>query len=308
MSPTEDDLSKLHRPVLLVEVLQHLSEAGLERDGALVVDGTVGLGGHSAALLDAYPGLTVLGFDRDPGALGLAGRRLARFQTRVTLVHGSYAEMAAVLKERGLAAPRAVLLDLGASSPQLDQAARGFSFRGGAARADMRFDPSEGPTAEEWLDRVDEDELVRVLRDYGGEPKARAVARALVRGRPFESVEELARAARRAALRTRRIDPATRTFQALRMAVNDEPGHLVRGLAAALDVLAEGGRLAVIAFHSGEERLVKAAFREAKSRGRGQIVTKKPIRSSEDEVRDNPRARPARLRVFAVGGERSESR
>jgi 16S rRNA (cytosine1402-N4)-methyltransferase len=172
----------------------------------------------------------------------------------------------------------------------------------------MRFDPSsDDPTAAEWLERVDEDELVRVLRDYGGEPKARAVARALLRSGPFTSVEQLARVVRSAALRTHRIDPATRTFQALRMAVNDEPGHLTRGLKAAIDVTADGGRVAVIAFHSGEERLVKAAFREAVARGRGRVVTKKPIRSSEGEVRSNPRARPARLRVFAVGGTGDEA-
>jgi 16S rRNA (cytosine1402-N4)-methyltransferase len=307
MAPTDDDLSQLHRPVLLAEVLEHASAAGLDGPGALAVDGTVGLGGHAAALLEAHPAAQLLGLDRDPATLRLAARRLARFGTRVTLVHRSYADLAEVLAEQELAAPRAVLLDLGASSVQLDEAARGFSFRGGDAPADMRFDPtSDAPTAAAWLDRVDEAELVRVLRDYGGEPKARAVARALLRGRPFRSVEQLARAARSAALRTKRIDSATRTFQALRMAVNDEPGHLARGLAAAIEAVAPGGRVLVIAFHSGEERLVKAAFREAAAGGRGRVVTKKPIRSSEDEVRSNPRARPARLRVFEVGaaGER----
>jgi 16S rRNA (cytosine1402-N4)-methyltransferase len=195
-----------------------------------------------------------------------------------------------------------VLLDLGVSSLQLDDTQRGFSFRGSSELADMRFDPTGGgPTAADWVNAAREDELVRVLRDYGGEPKARAVARALVRGRPFTSIGRLAAAARGAALRTQRIDPATRTFQALRMAVNDEPGHLQRGLAAAIAALAPGGRLAVIAFHSGEERLVKAAFRDAVARGLGRVLTKKPIRSSEEEFERNPRARPARLRVFETG-------
>jgi 16S rRNA (cytosine1402-N4)-methyltransferase len=157
------------------------------------------------------------------------------------------------------------------------------------------------PDAAAWVNRASEEDLARVLFEHGQEPRARAVARAIVRGRPFASVDALAQVVRRAALRTKRIDPATRTFQALRMAVNDEPGHLARGLSAALEALAPGGRLLVIAFHSGEERLVKAAFRAAQAAGRGRVLTKKPLRASEGECRENPRARPARLRVFEVG-------
>ena len=308
MGPAADDLSQLHRPVLLAEVLAHLVAAGLGSSDAVLVDGTVGLGGHAEALLAAHPTLRLLGLDRDPAALALAAKRLAPFGARVRLEHGTYADLGAALARSTWPAPRAVLLDLGVSSLQLDDAERGFSFRGSSEPADMRFDPTSGDlTAAEWVNAAREDELVRVLRDYGGEPRARAVARALVRGRPFTSVGRLAATVRGAALRTQRIDPATRAFQALRMAVNDEPRHLERGLAAAIEVLAPGGRLAVIAFHSGEERLVKAAFRDAAARELGHVVTKKPIRSREEEFRVNPRARPARLRVFergaAAGGE-----
>lgn len=304
MGPAADDLSHLHRPVLLAEVLQHLGNAGLDLPDAVLVDGTVGLGGHAEGLLGAHGTLRLLGLDRDPAALAIAKARLQGFGARVVLEHASYVDLAAALARHGWPRPRGVLLDLGVSSLQLDDAARGFSFRGSSELADMRFDPSgDDPTAAEWVNRAPEDELVRVLTDYGGEPRARAVARALVKGRPFSSVGRLAAAVRSAALRTQRIDPATRTFQALRMAVNDEPGHLVRGLDAALRALAPGGRLAVIAFHSGEERLVKAAFRAAVAEGLGRVVTKKPIRSSEAEARQNPRARPARLRVFEASVE-----
>lgn len=304
MDPASDALSQLHRPVLLTEVLAHLAPAGLSAPGALVVDGTVGLGGHAQALLEAHPSLTLLGLDRDPEALALAARRLEPFGARARLVHASYADLAAALSAQGLGAPRAVLLDLGVSSLQLDREERGFSFRGGAAEADMRFDPTgSDPSAALYVNRVEERELARVLFEYGGEPRARAVARALVRARPLRTTGDVAAVARRFALRRGRIDPATRTFQALRMAVNDEPGHLARGLTAALGALAPGGRLAVIAFHSGEERLVKQAFREAQRAGRGRVQTKKPVRATAQECDRNPRARPARLRVFEVAAE-----
>jgi len=303
MDPAAGDLSQFHRPVLLGEVLAHLAGTGLENQGAVLVDGTVGLGGHAQALLETYGEARLLGLDRDPEALALCGRRLARFGARVRLVKGSYADLVDALARAGWPAPRAVLLDVGVSSLQLDSPERGFSFRGGAALPDMRFDAtSSEPTAAELVNEAAEADLARILFEHGGEPKARAVARAIVRGRPFTTVEHLAEVIRRAALRGKRIDPATRSFQGLRIAVNDELGHLERGLRAALGALAPGGRLLVIAFHSGEERAVKAAFREAAHAGRGRSVTKKPIRSSEQEARSNPRARPARLRVFEVAG------
>lgn len=303
MTPADDDLSKLHRPVLLAEVLAHLDGLGLDQPGAVLVDGTVGLGGHAAAILEAYGDVRLLGMDRDPEALAIARARLARFGARVRLVHRSYAELgtelAAASVQAAWPAPSAVLLDLGVSSLQLDRAERGFSFRGGAAAPDMRFDATDdGPTAADVVNRASEADLARMLFEHGQEPRARAVARAIVRGRPYSSVEALAAAIRRAALRGGRIDPATRSFQALRIWVNDEAGHLERGLRAALEALAPGGRLLVLCFHSGEERAVKAAFAEAVRAGLGRVITKKPIRSSEQESADNPRARPARLRVF----------
>lgn len=299
MPPDSDALSPLHQPVLLAPVLEHLRPALDPAPAGWVVDGTVGLGGHARAVLEAFCAARLLGLDRDARALALARERLAPYGDRVRLAHGSYADLAAWLARLGLAAPRAVLLDLGLSSFQLDDPARGFSFRAGAAAPDMRFDAdAPGPTALDLVNHAGEPELARWLFEWGGEPRARAVARAIVRARPLATVAELAEVVRRHALKGRRHDPATRAFQALRMAVNDEPGHLARGLGAALGALADGGRLLVIAFHSGEERLVKEAFRGAQRAGRGRVVTRKPVRATEEEVRSNPRARPARLRVF----------
>lgn len=300
MPPGPDDLSHLHRSVLVDEVLQHLAPEGPL--GGLVVDGTVGYGGHAEAMLSAWPASRLLGLDRDPIALEHGRARLAPFGARVRLLHASYADLHEVLGEAGEGRPRAVLLDLGVSSPQLDVGTRGFSFRALDAPADMRFDPtSGGETAADLVNRLPEADLSRLIFEQGGERRARAVARALVSARPVATVGDLVAAIRRIVRRDASgVDPATRTFQALRIAVNDETGHLSRGLSGALEALEPGGRLAVICFHSGEERLVKEAFREAARAGRARIVTKKPIRPTEDETRRNPRARPARLRVAEV--------
>lgn len=288
----------------MAEVLEHLRPAMADAPQGLLVDGTLGLAGHALALLTAWPLAELLGMDRDPEALALARRRLKSFGERVRFEHASYADLLEVLARLDLPAPRAVLLDLGLSSLQLDDARRGFSFRERDAVPDMRFDAaSADPTALELVNHSDERALAQWLHELGEEPRARSVARALVRGRPFRTVGEVADVVRRHALRVRRHDAATRTFQGLRMAVNDEVGHLRRGLGAALDTLAPGGRLLVLCFHSGEERLVKAAFGEAARQKRGRIVTRKPVRATEDEVRRNPRARPARLRVFEAGNE-----
>ena len=302
MAPGSDDLSHIHEPVLVQEVLDFLA---LERspDG-LVVDGTAGAGGHAAAILRAHVGVRLVGLDRDPEILPIAAERLATFGSRVRLLHRSYADMAAVLAEEGLERPAGILLDVGVSSLQLDDPRRGFSFRASGEALDMRFDASgDEATADDWVNHAEERELVRVLREYGEEPRALAVARAIVRARPIRTIGELHAIVQRSALRMRRHDPATRTFQALRIAVNDELGHLERGLTAALALLAPEGRLVVLCFQSGEERLVKAAFREAAREGRGRILTKKPVRATPGEVRRNPRARPARLRAFEAAAE-----
>lgn len=302
MTPGSDDLSHVHEPVLVKEVLDFLA---LERhEHGLVVDGTVGAGGHAAALLAAHDGLRLLGLDRDPEILAHARARLADFGPRVTLVHGSYDALDEVLQTHGLGAPVGILLDVGVSSLQLDDMRRGFSFKGEDAVPDMRFDPtSSSQTAADLINHASERELADILHLYGEEPRARAVARALVAARPITTIARLREVVRGSAFRVRRHDAATRTFQALRIAVNDELGHFERGLALAIESLAPGGRLVVLCFQSAEERLVKAAFREAKRAGRGRILTKKPVRATQEEVRRNPRARPARLRAFEVGAD-----
>jgi 16S rRNA (cytosine1402-N4)-methyltransferase len=279
------------------EVLAHLAPGG--PIGGLVVDGTVGYGGHAEAMLLAWPDARLLGLDRDPEALRHTRARLAAHAARVRLFHASYADLSEVLAEAQEGRPRAILLDLGVSSPQVDTAERGFSFRAPEAPADMRFDPTGGgETAADLVNRLPEGALADLLFEHGGERHARAVARALVRARPVRTVGDLLAAVRGVVRRDASgIDPATRTFQALRMGVNDEPGHLARGLRAALRALAPGGRLAVLCFHSGEERAVKEAFSEAAREGLARVVTRKPVRPTEEESRRNARARPARLRV-----------
>jgi 16S rRNA (cytosine1402-N4)-methyltransferase len=303
VSAGSEDLSLLHRPVLVPEVLEHLAAEGRER--SLVVDGTVGYGGHAEAMLSAWPSCRLFGLDRDLVALQSTKTRLARFGARVRLFHASYADLPEVLEEAGEGRPDAVLLDLGVSSPQLDVRGRGFSFRAEDDPADMRFDASsDAPTAADFVNRTDERELARVIFEDGGERRARAVARALVAARPVRIVRDLVLAIQRVVPRDASgLHPATRTFQALRIAVNDERGHLRRGLEAALAALAPGGRLAVISFHSGEEHAVKEAFRAAQATGRARVVTTKGVRPTEEELAVNPRASSARLRVVeAVAG------
>lgn len=303
---------------MVSEVLAHLLPDAPEDHRRLVVDGTVGVGGHAEALLRVAPGIRVLGLDRDGEVLALARERLAPFAGRWRLEHASFAEIERVLAAAGEEPPAGVLLDLGVSSVQLDVPERGFSFRAPEGDADMRFDRTEEvPTALDLANTLPEADLARRIYELGEEPRARAVARALVRARPIADGARLAEVVRRSALRTRRHDPATRTFQALRMAVNDELGALDDGLEAAITHLRPGGRLAVIAYHSLEDRLVKTRLREAE-RGcicppripvcccglapRVRLLTKRPLRPSDAEIRDNPRARSARLR----GAERLE--
>lgn len=298
MAPGQDDLSHFHEPVLVAEVLSWLLPAGSETTG-LVVDGTVGAGGHAAAILTAAPAATLLGFDRDPLAVRLATERLAPFADRASVEHGSYADLGSVLAAQERPAPVGVLLDVGLSSMQLDDAERGFSYRVDDAIPDMRFDPeSDDPRAVDLLNTLSERDLADIFFELGEEPRARAVARAIVRARPITTVGQLAEVVRRHALRGRRHDPATRSFQGLRIAVNRELDVLAEGLRGAIDALAPSGRLVVLCFHSGEERAVKTAFRDAKRDGLGQILTKKPVRAMDVEVKRNPRARPARLRAF----------
>jgi 16S rRNA (cytosine1402-N4)-methyltransferase len=293
-----------HVPVLVNEVIAALAIVG----GEIAVDGTFGAGGYSRAMLSAGAG-RVIGLDRDPDAIEL-GRSLVP-DPRLTLVEERFSQMDRVLADRGIGLVDAIALDIGVSSMQLDRADRGFSFQADGP-LDMRMSRS-GATAAEFLNSAEEAEIARVLRDYGEEPRARAIARAIVAARPIERTAELAAVVRRAAgfRPGQKSDPATRTFQAIRIHLNAELDELEQGLEAAERALKPGGRLAVVTFHSLEDRIVKRFFRErsgatpAGSRHRPELVdpveptferVAKPVSPSERELAANPRARSARLR------------
>ena len=287
-----------HEPVLLVETVTLLDPAR----GGLFVDCTVGLGGHSRALLEGGAD-RVIGLDRDVDALQHAAATLASFGDRVELVHADYRELDRVLDERGIAAVDGTLADLGVSSMQLDTEGRGFSFRRDEP-LDMRMDRTQGPTVADLIAGADERELADVIFQYGEERFSRRIARALVMARseqPVETTGQLAQIVRRAVPSRgyQRIDPATRTFQALRIWVNRELEGLQPFLNAAVRRLGAGARLAVISFHSLEDRIVKHAFR-ALQQGEAalRILTKRPIAPGDEEVARNPRARSAKLRAI----------
>jgi 16S rRNA (cytosine1402-N4)-methyltransferase len=301
----------LHEPVLCDRVVALLTPVA----PGLVVDVTVGLGGHATALLAAGTGIRLLGLDRDPRALELARERLLPFADRIRLVESPFSRVSDVLAELGEEAPCAILADLGCSSLQLDSAERGFSFLADGP-LDMRMGAT-GATAAELVNTADEGELMRILWRYGEERRSRAIARAIVARRrraPLGSTRDLVQVVIGVLGRGRRgrVHPATRTFQALRIAVNDELGELERFLEPAAEALRPGGRLAVISFHSLEDRIVKHTMRRLEGRctcppdlpvcscGARRVLRRlgaKPIRPDEAEVRANPRARSARLRV-----------
>jgi 16S rRNA (cytosine1402-N4)-methyltransferase len=297
-----------HVPVMVGEVAVWLRP----RPGACLVDATLGLGGHAVALLAAAPGTRLLGLDRDAAALALARERLRTAADRVVLRQARYSELGAILADVGWDGADGVLLDLGVSSLQLDDARRGFSFQR-EGPLDMRMDPSAALSAGEVVNAWPERELAHILAAYGEEPRARAVARTIVRARPLATTTDLARVVGRVLGRGRPgIDPATRTFQAIRIAVNDELGELERFLADGYTVLRPGGRLAVLSYHSLEDRRVKYAFRRWAAdclcpprvprcvcgwSAKVRVLTRRPLRPSDAEVARNPRARSARLRV-----------
>jgi 16S rRNA (cytosine1402-N4)-methyltransferase len=270
------------------------------RDEGWVIDATVGMGGHAEAILSASgSSVRLLGLDTDPAALAQARERLAPFGDRVALAHSSFRDLGGAAAARGIDRARSILLDLGVSSWQLEQSGRGFSFQGDEP-LDMRMDPSSGGTAAALVNRLAEPELARIIFEYGEEPHARRIARAIVRRRPLARTGDLVAAVRGAVPRAawpRRLHVATRTFQAVRMAVNDEPGALRNALAQAPALLAAGGRLGVISFHSGEDRIVKQTFRALEPAGYAELEPS-PRQPTDDEVRANPRARSARLRVL----------
>jgi 16S rRNA (cytosine1402-N4)-methyltransferase len=256
-------------------------------------DGTLGAGGHARAILEAHPEIErYIGADRDPRAHELAGQVLAPWREKVEFVRGSYAEE--VLAVKGCI--DGFLIDIGVSSMQLDERERGFSFMGDAP-LDMRMDPEGRLTAEEVVNRYSEVELARILHEYGEERRSRQVAKAIVearRKRRIRTTGELVEIIKPVALRGR-LNPATLTFQALRIVVNDELGQLERGLDAAIGKLCPFGRMAAISFHSLEDRIVKNRLRDAKDRLK--VLTKKPIGPSAEEMRSNPRSRSAKLRA-----------
>jgi 16S rRNA (cytosine1402-N4)-methyltransferase len=266
-----------------------------------MIDGTVGMGGHAEALLaSSAPDVRLLGLDVDPEALARSRARLARFGDRMRLTRDSFRNVRRVAEAYGVAGARSILLDLGVSSYQLEESARGFSFLREDEPLDMRLDPTRGETAATLVNRLPEPELARIIFEYGGEPHARRIARAIVRGRPLATAGDLVAAVKRAVPRrawSRHLHVATRTFQALRMAVNDEPGALREALDDAPGLLAVGGRLGVISFHSGEDRIVKRTFRALESAGFAELEPS-PLGPKDDEVRANPRARSAKLRVL----------
>ena len=297
-----------HVPVLVGQVVGGLRP----RPGARLVDATIGLGGHAEALLAAAPDTVLLGLDRDPAALARTRERLAPYGERVTLRQVSFADMRAALAASGWDGADAVLVDLGVSSMQLDDPARGFSFRGDGP-LDMRMGPGAPYTAAELVSALDEPELARILREYGEEPRARAIARAIVRVRPLATTAQLADVVTRVVGRGKPgHHPATRTFQAIRIAVNDELAALDALLAEGWALLRPGGRLAILAYHSLEDRRVKTAFRRWAAdcicpphvvqcvcgwRAKVRLVTPRPLRPEDDEIARNPRARSARLRI-----------
>ena len=301
----------MHVPVLVQEVVHALEPAR----GGTFVDCTVGLGGHAEAILDAAPGTRVIGIDRDARALALAAARLDRFGDRARLVEGEFGDVEEILASMGVAAVAGVLADLGVSSLQLDTPERGFSFRF-EGPLDMRMGSGE-VTAADIVNHYSEAQLETILREYGEEPQARRIARAIVEERekaPIETTETLAELVRRVKGRQRgerrRIDPATRTFQALRLEVNQELAGLEKLLARVIGLLERDGRLVVISYHSLEDRIVKHTLRGL-SRGEKdpvtgrtlsesraiELLTRKPMRPTASEVAANPRARSARLRA-----------
>jgi 16S rRNA (cytosine1402-N4)-methyltransferase len=295
----EDDSP--HVPVLVEEVLGAMGmRAGAELDG-WIVDATLGAAGHARALLERFPRVRVLGIDQDPSILRHAGRALHEFGARARLRRARMSELGAVLMEEGLGRVQGVLLDLGLSSLQIDDAQRGFSFlRDGPL--DMRMDPSRDRTAADIVNGWDEADLADLFYHEGDERKARKIAHAIVEARrraPFARSLPLADLVARAAggAAKGRIHPATRTFQALRRAVNEESQQLARGLEFARDWLADGGRLVVISFHSGEDRLVKRFLVQGQRSGDWRPLAGALQRAGEAEVRRNRRARSARLRA-----------
>jgi len=302
-----------HTSVLLDEVIGFLE---LE-SGSVVIDATLGLGGHTEAILERFDNARVIGIDQDERALAAASERLRRFGKRFVDVHSNFSAITKVAVDHGVTSVDAIIADLGVSSMQLDDPERGFSFRFDAP-LDMRMDTTSGRTATELLEELKEEEIANLIYSYGEERKSRRIARWIVerreKGQPIQATAELAQLVERAVGRSpkNKIHPATRTFQALRIAVNDELGVLDRFIADSVDLLKPNGKLCVITFHSLEDRIVKQTFQRLSGRcfcppriprcvcgavKRVEILTRKPVIATEAEMKANPRSRSAKLRV-----------
>ncbi|HJR82031.1 MAG TPA: 16S rRNA (cytosine(1402)-N(4))-methyltransferase RsmH [Anaerolineales bacterium] len=298
-----------HQPVLYKEIIHALQP----RSGGRYVDGTLGAGGHARGILEvSAPDGQLLGLDLDPQALALARKTLAPYEQRIHLAQASYMSLSMQLAKLGWDTVDGIVLDLGASSMQFDTPERGFSFQVDAP-LDMRFGPSITQTAADLVNELSERELADLLYKYGEERDSRKIARAIVRARPLHTTRELVAAIESVSPRRGdRLHPATRTFQALRIAVNEELASIEAVLPQAVSVLAAGGRLAVISFHSLEDRIVKDFFREQSKdlvnppyeriyeqerKATLKEVNRKPIRPSDEEIKNNPRARSAKLRI-----------
>ncbi len=315
MAELTPDAASRHVPVLLQRCLDLLGPA-LSEPGAVMVDSTLGMGGHTEGVLATFPHVRVVGLDRDPQALELAGRRLAGFGERFVAVHAVYDEIRSVLARLGIPAVQGVLMDLGVSSLQLDEPERGFSYAQDAP-LDMRMDPTSGRTAAEVVNTYDERDLAQVLRAYGEERFAPRIARAIVRARAKAPLQrtgelvELVREAIPAAARATGGHPAKRTFQALRIEVNGELDALARALPESVEALAVGGRIVVEAYQSLEDRLVKRTFAAGATSSAPpdlpveapehapylRLLTRGAEQADADEVARNPRAQSVRLRA-----------
>ena len=307
---SEGEFEVSHLPVLVAEAVRGL----LLQPGCVYVDGTAGEGGHSQAILQAEPPVkAVLSIDWDPRSLETAQARLSGFGARYMPATGNYADMAGMAAEHGITEVNGVLLDLGFSSRQVESPGYGLSFQVDEP-LDMRYDPDGDLTAEEIVNTFDERELGQLIRRFGEEPRGMAIARAIIKERPVMTTGQLASIVGGVLGRRpgQRVNPATKTFQALRIAVNDELSNVERGLEAAVGLLAQEGRLAVISYHSLEDRIIKSFFnREAATcvcppsfpvcvcgqTPRLKIINRRVIKPSEEEVQSNPRSRSAKLRV-----------
>ncbi len=277
--------------------------------GKTILDGTLGYAGHAQAILrELGPSGHLIGFDKDPKALEAAKKILEEFGDRAMILHEDFKNIGARLKELEISSVQGILLDLGVSSAQLDEADRGFSFRKNGP-LDMRMNPKESLTAEEIVNHYPEEKLVEIIKSYGEERYARRIATKIADTRKREQIRttgqlsSLIFSAVPSSYRHGWLHPATRTFQAIRIAVNSELEALRTFLEEAPDLLDSGGRLVIISFHSLEDRIVKNSFRELAKNGIGRILTKKPVVPEEEETRANPRARSAKMRVFEKMGD-----